>query len=82
MTQGKVKFFNETKGWGIIKYDGDKEIFVHISNVDNKRPLQENEEVSFDIAPGNKGPMAVRVAPVGAENASMDNGDEMEDFED
>jgi cold shock protein len=80
MTQGKVKFFNETKGWGIIKYDGDKEIFVHISNINNKRPLNEGEEVSFEIAPGNKGPMATKVE-VGGGSDSDDSGDD-QDFED
>ena len=59
--QGKVKFFNETKGFGfIIENDTEKEHFVHISGI-NENTLNENDEVSFDLVEGKKGLNAVNV---------------------
>ena len=59
--QGKVKFFNETKGFGfIIENDTEKEHFVHISGV-NESTLQENDEVSFELVEGKKGLNCVNV---------------------
>ena len=58
---GKVKFFNETKGFGFIKEDdSEKEHFFHISGV-NEDTLQENDEVSFELVEGKKGLNAVNV---------------------
>jgi cold shock protein len=58
---GKVKFFNESKGFGFIKEDETgKEYFVHISGV-KEDSLQENDEVSFDLIEGKKGLNAVNV---------------------
>jgi len=62
MKQGKVKFFNETKGFGFIKEnDSEKEHFVHISGVVNEKTLRENDEVEFELAEGRKGLNAVNV---------------------
>ncbi len=60
MSNGVVKFFNSTKGFGFIKEDGtDKEYFVHVSGlVDDVR---ENDEVNFDLQDGKKGLNAVNV---------------------
>ena len=60
MQQGTVKFFNEEKGFGfIIPTNGGKEIFVHSSGlIDN---IRENNEVTFDVEEGRKGPNAVNV---------------------
>ena len=59
--QGKVKFFNETKGFGFIKEnDSEKEHFVHISGV-NESTLQENDEVTFELVEGKKGLNCVNV---------------------
>jgi len=62
--QGKVKFFNETKGFGFIKEnDSEVEHFVHISGV-NENTLNENDEVTFDLVEGKKGLNAVNVTLV------------------
>jgi len=64
MKQGKVKFFNETKGFGFITEEGTgEEHFVHISGV-NESTLNENDEVSFELVEGKKGLNAVNVTLV------------------
>lgn len=61
---GKVKFFNETKGFGFIKEnDSEKEYFVHISGV-NESTLNEDDEVTFELVEGKKGLNAVNVTLV------------------
>jgi cold shock protein len=63
MKTGKVKFFNESKGFGFIIEDGsNKEIFVHISEVSNGAKLKENDSVSFEVKTGKKGLNAVNVS--------------------
>ncbi|HNQ68323.1 MAG TPA: cold shock domain-containing protein [Bacteroidales bacterium] len=60
MNTGKVKFFNETKGFGFIKDDAtDQEYFVHASGLVDK--VKENDEVTFDLQEGRKGLNAVNV---------------------
>lgn len=59
MEKGTVKFFNTTKGFGFIKMDGGKEVFVHVSGIKDK--IRENDLVTFDIQEGKKGPNAVNV---------------------
>ncbi|HJS52976.1 MAG TPA: cold shock domain-containing protein [Chitinophagaceae bacterium] len=57
---GKVTFFNTAKGFGFIKDHGSQEsIFVHANNL--SVPIKENDKVSFQIEPGQRGPMAVNV---------------------
>jgi CspA family cold shock protein len=60
MSNGTVKFFNNSKGFGFIKDDAnDKEYFVHVSGlIDN---IMENDRVTFDIQEGKKGLNAVNV---------------------
>lgn len=59
MATGTVKFFNEEKGFGFIKGDDGKEIFVHSSGLIDK--IKEGESVVFEIGEGKKGPTAVSV---------------------
>ena len=60
MNNGKVKFFDETKGFGFIKdADSAKEYFVHSSGLKDK--IKENDEVTFDLEEGKKGLNAVNV---------------------
>lgn len=62
--QGKVKFFNETKGFGFIKdNDSEKEYFVHISGI-NESTLNEDDEVTFELEEGKKGMNCVNVTLV------------------
>jgi len=60
MNTGKVKFFNNSKGFGFIKDDAsDKEYFVHVSGL--KDQIKENDKVTFDLTEGKKGLNAVNV---------------------
>lgn len=60
MNKGTVKFFNESKGFGFIKdASSTKEYFVHSTGLMDR--IQENDEVSFEIVEGKKGPNAVNV---------------------
>lgn len=63
MAQGKVKWFNQAKGYGFIEREGDKDIFVHHTSIQANgfRSLNEGEQVTFDITEGQKGPMATNV---------------------
>lgn len=60
---GKVKFFNDEKGFGfILDLANQESIFVHINNVIDGQQLQEGDKVTFEIEMGPKGPNAVNVA--------------------
>jgi len=60
MNKGKVKFFNETKGFGFIKdEETGKEYFVHVSGLVDK--IQEDDDVTFELTEGRKGLNAINV---------------------
>jgi len=66
MAQGRVKWFNDQKGFGFITVsDEDKDVFVHYSAIVGAgfKSLQEDQLVEFDIQQGSKGPQAVNVRP-------------------
>jgi cold shock protein len=64
--EGKVKWFNEQKGFGFIEKDGGGDVFVHHSAIQGEgfKTLQEGQRVSFDVQQGPKGPAAANVKPL------------------
>jgi CspA family cold shock protein len=63
MKEGTVKFFNNAKGFGVIKLnDSDEEIFVHTTNL--LEDIREDDKVKFEIENGDKGQSAVKVSLV------------------
>jgi CspA family cold shock protein len=67
MATGTVKWFNDTKGYGFIQPDnGDKDLFVHHSNIAGAgfKTLAENAKVEYEERQGQKGPEAINVQPV------------------
>ena len=59
-TRGKVKWFNNAKGFGFIGRDNGADVFVHYSAIrsESYKTLNEGEEVEFGIVQGTKGPQA------------------------
>ena len=57
MSEGKVKWFNERKGFGFIEQEGGNDIFVHFSAIQGSgfKTLAEGQQVSFDVQQGKKG---------------------------
>jgi CspA family cold shock protein len=66
MSEGKVKWFNEQKGFGFIEKDEGGDVFVHFSAIQSGgfKTLQEGQRVSFDVTQGQKGPAATNVKPL------------------
>jgi cold shock protein len=60
---GKVKWFNDSKGYGFISRENGPDVFVHHSAIKGEgfRSLEENQAVEFEVVQGNKGPQAQNV---------------------
>lgn len=64
MKTGKVKFFNEAKGFGfIIPDDGNDELFFHHSGT-RERNFEKNQAVQFEVGMGKKGPLATNITKI------------------
>jgi CspA family cold shock protein len=63
MTKGKVKWFNENKGYGFITREDGPDVFVHFTAIQGEgfKTLAEGEEVEFEVTEGDKGPQAANV---------------------
>ncbi|MRR15219.1 MAG: cold-shock protein [Deltaproteobacteria bacterium] len=66
MSEGKVKWFNERKGFGFIEQEGGSDIFVHFSAIQSSgfKTLAEGQQVSFDVVQGKKGLEAENVRAI------------------
>jgi cold shock protein len=66
LAEGKVKWFNEKKGFGFIENDEGGDVFVHYSAIQGSgfRTLHEGQRIRFDIEQGKKGPAAANVKPL------------------
>jgi CspA family cold shock protein len=67
MAQGKVKWFNDAKGFGFLQQDGGPDVFVHFTAIaaEGFRTLAEGEKVEFEVRQGPKGLQAANVRKIG-----------------
>ncbi len=66
MAEGKVKWFDEKKGFGFISMENGEDVFVHFSEieVDGFKTLSQDQKVSFEIKKSDKGLQAIHVKPL------------------
>ena len=64
MKQGTVKWFNAEKGFGFIEIEGENDVFVYFSaiNQEGYKSLEEGQAVEFEVVEGDRGPQAANVA--------------------
>ncbi len=63
MPQGRIKWYDEQKGFGFIEQENGKDLFVHKSEIQGRSPA-ENDTVEYEVGEGQKGPCAVSVSIV------------------
>lgn len=63
---GKVKWFNDSKGYGFIEQESGEDVFVHYSAIQEEgfKTLKEGQEVEFEVVEGPKGPQATNVTKI------------------
>ena len=66
LVTGKVKFFNDSKGFGFIEQEQGPDVFVHFSAINGSgfKTLAEGQQVQFSVTSGEKGPQAENVSPL------------------
>ena len=66
MVKGKVKWFNDSKGFGFLEQENGEDVFVHFSAIsgDGFKSLAEGDEVTFEVTKGSKGLQAANVTRV------------------
>ena len=66
IVEGKVKWFDDAKGFGFIEQEGGKDVFVHHSaiNSNGHKSLKERQRVTMEVTAGQKGPQADNVTPL------------------
>jgi cold shock protein len=66
MAEGRVKWFNDKKGYGFIETSEGSDVFVHHTSIEGVgfKSLSEGERVSFEVEKGAKGPQAVKVRTI------------------
>jgi cold shock protein len=64
--EGKVKWFNDEKGFGFIEQEGGKDVFVHHTSINGngRKSLVEGQRVTMEVTAGQKGPQAENVTPL------------------
>lgn len=65
-TTGKVKWFNEAKGFGFIERESGPDVFAHFSAIQGTgfKTLTEGQQVEFTVTDGQKGPQAEDITPI------------------
>ena len=83
MSRGKVKWFNDAKGFGFIEQEEGSDIFVHYTAItmEGFKTLSENQVVEFEVVEGPRGPQAANVVAVEGEIAEKEEVEEVAEEE-
>jgi CspA family cold shock protein len=79
MPRGKVKWFNDAKGYGFIEQESGSDIFVHYTaiSMEGFKTLAENQTVEYEVVEGSRGPQAANVAVVQDDAPADDTAEEV-----